>query len=196
MRIIQSRIRTTIFIFIALLIPLKVVAQQISNEQQTSGNKCKVFIINDSHGFWYSAGTGVIDTKIDQEQYGNIVVGDYIEIETDMGNRDFIFEHWDMCSFSSVHTVTLNPGTNYLIVKAKPTSHKIELCNTPPENFENRFHKRGENCKTGISQISSFTESKLNSKIRTDLNRIRLYKGGNEYKTDSIFVEWLSKNGS
>jgi hypothetical protein len=189
---IQTRMRTIMFVFIILLIPLNILSQQISNGQQQSKNKCKVFIINNSNSFWYSAGPDIIETKIDNEYYGNILVKDYIEIETETGSRDFIFMRRNI---KSVHNVILNPGINYLIVKAKVSSHQIELSSTPPKKFEKRFHKRGEDCESGFLPFSKPLEYRVNNQIRADLSIIQLFMlTGFTYKNDRAYIKWCNDN--
>ncbi|NJN28844.1 MAG: hypothetical protein HC819_24175 [Cyclobacteriaceae bacterium] len=189
---IQTRMRTIMLVSIILLIPLNILSQQISNGQELSENKCKVFIINNSNSSWYSTGMAGIEVEIDTAYYGNILVNDYIEIETETGSRDFIFTRWNI---RSVHNVILNPGINYLLVKEKPSSHQIELSSTSPKKFEKRFHKRGEDCESGFLPFSKPLEYRVNNPIRADLSIIQLFMlTGFTYKNDRAYIKWCNDN--
>ncbi len=112
------------------------------DDEIKKNDTCSVIIFNDSHEVMYSQGTGIIDIRIDNDYFGKILIKDYIEFNTNYGNRSLILEHWDLGYFSSLHEITLKPGKNYVRVKAKPTSHQVELIDSLPANFENSFNKR------------------------------------------------------
>jgi len=103
---------------------------------------CKVMIFNNSHQVLYSQGTGIIDIRLDNDYYGKILIKDYIEFETNTGERNLVLEHWDLGYFTSKHEISLKKGINYIVLKAKPTSHRIEILDSISNDFIIQFKKR------------------------------------------------------
>jgi len=138
-----------LFILLAILILTscssvsKLRTYSVEVDESVNENKmCKVIIFNDSHKVLYSQGTGIIDIRLDNSYYGKILIKDFIEFETNIGDRTLVLEHWDVGYFSSKHSISLKEGNNYIKLKAKPTSHRIEILDSLSNSFYQVYNKR------------------------------------------------------
>ncbi|HKJ79553.1 MAG TPA: hypothetical protein VKA10_08455 [Prolixibacteraceae bacterium] len=114
-----------------------------NRNQSTETNHCKLLVFNDSNDVFFAL-TGKQRVAIDNKNAGKLKRNEYMIINLQKGKHELSLEHWDLFVFKSKHEINLMNDTNYISIKASPTSNSIEILNSLPEKFEKRYKKRKE----------------------------------------------------
>jgi len=91
-----------------------------------------VVLINYTNKKLFMGDNSTITIKCNDEILGALKIDNYVTIKLLTGKNKLMLEHKDVWYFFSKHSLKLQPGKNYYLLRAKPFGHKVEKVDKIP----------------------------------------------------------------